>query len=247
MKLYLVRHGQTDWNKEKRLQGQEDIPLNDFGRHLAKETGIGLRNVRFDLCFSSDLKRALETANLILDEGSSKVPIIMDKRLKEIAFGEWEGKSVARNQMEVPDEFLKFYDDPEHFAGAPGGESFAEVKERTDDFLKWLVGQEEYEDKNILLLANTNAAKNNLERRIKSSCDCYTVYDYLKNGYSWKKYDLVILDECSTVCNEDVLNLFEKCNAEAYLLIGDIYQIEAIKFGNWFNFARYFVDKKICL
>lgn len=65
-----------------------------------------------------------------------------------------------------------------------------------------------FEDKNILLLANTNAAKNNLERRIKSSCDCYTVYDYLKNVYSWKKYDLVILDECSTVCNEDVLNLF---------------------------------------
>ena len=84
MKLYLVRHGQTDWNKEKRLQGQEDIPLNDFGRHLAKETGVGLRNVRFNLCFSSDLKRALETASLILDEGSSKVPIIMDKRLKEL-------------------------------------------------------------------------------------------------------------------------------------------------------------------
>ena len=56
--------------------------------------------------------------------------------------------------MEVPDEFLKFYDDPEHFAGAPGGESFAEVKERTDDFLKWLVGQEEYEDKNILLVTH---------------------------------------------------------------------------------------------
>lgn len=100
-----------------------------------------------------------------------------------------------------------------------------------------------FSDRNILLLANTNAAKNNLERRINSSCDCYTVYDYLKNGYSWRRYDLVILDECSTVCNEDVLNLFEKCNAEAYLLLGDIYQIEAIKFGNWFNFARYFVDK----
>lgn len=82
-------------------------------------------------------------------------------------------------------------------------------------------------------------------RRINSSCDCYTVYDYLKNGYSWKRYDLVILDECSTVCNEDVFNLFEKCNAEAYLLLGDIYQIEAIKFGNWFSFARYFVDKNL--
>lgn len=101
-----------------------------------------------------------------------------------------------------------------------------------------------FEDKNILLLANTNAAKNNLDRRINASCDCYTIYDYLKNGYSWKKYDLVILDECSTVCNEDVLHLFKKCDTEAYLLLGDIYQIEAIKFGNWFNFARYFVDKK---
>ena len=97
-----------------------------------------------------------------------------------------------------------------------------------------------FDDKNILLLANTNAAKNNLERRINSSCDCYTVYDYLKNGHSWKRYDLVILDECSTVCNEDVLKLFEKCNAEAYLLLGDIYQIEAIKFGNWFSFCKIF-------
>lgn len=79
MKLYLVRHGQTDWNKEKRLQGQEDIPLNDFGRHLAKETGVGLRNVRFNLCFSSDLKRALETASLILDEGSSKFQLLWIK------------------------------------------------------------------------------------------------------------------------------------------------------------------------
>ena len=81
MKLYLVRHGQTDWNKEKRLQGQEDIPLNDFGRHLAKETGIGLRNVRFDLCFSSDLKRALETANL---KKCSKKPDGSSGRIPEI-------------------------------------------------------------------------------------------------------------------------------------------------------------------
>ena len=82
--------------RKKDYRDREDIPLNDFGRHLAKETGVGLRNVRFDLCFSSDLKRALETANLILDEGSNKVPIIMDKRLKEIAFGEWEGKKCSK-------------------------------------------------------------------------------------------------------------------------------------------------------
>lgn len=101
-----------------------------------------------------------------------------------------------------------------------------------------------FKGNNILLLANTNAAKNNLKRRITSDNECQTIYDYLHNGYDGKQYDLVIVDECSTVCNEDILRLFEKCMAKAYLLLGDIYQIEAIKFGNWFNFARYFVDKK---
>ena len=91
---------------------------------------------------------------------------------------------------------------------------------------------------------NTNAAKNNLQDRINNAfCDCYTVHDYIKNKNSNKIYDLVIVDECSTVCNEDILQLFEKCNSEAYLLLGDIHQIEAIKFGNWFNFARYFIEK----
>ena len=101
-----------------------------------------------------------------------------------------------------------------------------------------------FDDKNILLLANTNAAKNNLQDRINNAfCDCYTVHDYIKNKNSNKIYDLVIVDECSTVCNEDILQLLEKCNSEAYLLLGDIHQIEAIKFGNWFNFARYFIEK----
>lgn len=101
-----------------------------------------------------------------------------------------------------------------------------------------------FDDKNILLLANTNAAKNNLQDRINNAfCDCYTVHDYIKNKNSNKIYNLVIVDECSTVCNEDILQLFEKCNSEAYLLLGDIHQIEAIKFGNWFNFARYFIEK----
>lgn len=101
-----------------------------------------------------------------------------------------------------------------------------------------------FDDKNILLLANTNAAKNNLQDRINNAfCDCYTVHDYIKNKNSNKIYDIVIVDECSTICNEDILQLLEKCNSEAYLLLGDIHQIEAIKFGNWFNFARYFIEK----
>ncbi len=101
-----------------------------------------------------------------------------------------------------------------------------------------------FEGQEILILANTNAAINNLKRRISVEYDCHTIYDFLKNGPCWKEYNLVIVDECSTVSNDEFMQLLEKCNANALLLIGDIYQIESIKFGNWFNFARFFVEKK---
>ena len=69
MKIYLVRHGETDWNKERKIQGQVDIPLNAFGIHLAEETAKGLRDIPFDICFSSPLGRAKDTARIILEIG----------------------------------------------------------------------------------------------------------------------------------------------------------------------------------
>ena len=57
MRLYLIRHGVTDWNNEKRLQGKSDIPLNAFGELLAKETGEALRDIPFDLAYTSPLIR----------------------------------------------------------------------------------------------------------------------------------------------------------------------------------------------
>ena len=65
MKIYLIRHGETDWNKLRRLQGQADIPLNEFGRQLARETDPALRDVPFDRIYTSPLKRARETAELV--------------------------------------------------------------------------------------------------------------------------------------------------------------------------------------
>ena len=61
MKLYIVRHGETEWNKARRIQGQVDIPLNEFGRRLARKTAKGLSDITFDLCYSSPLSRARET------------------------------------------------------------------------------------------------------------------------------------------------------------------------------------------
>ena len=69
MEIYIVRHGETVWNKEKRLQGTADIELNEFGRALAIETGRNLANVTINKIFSSPLKRAYELESLIKDAG----------------------------------------------------------------------------------------------------------------------------------------------------------------------------------
>ena len=89
MKIYMIRHGETEWNKKRKLQGQVDIPLNEFGKLLAKETAPALADVPFAVCYTSPLKRAAETARLVL--GDREVPIVPDKRIQEMSFGEFEG------------------------------------------------------------------------------------------------------------------------------------------------------------
>ena len=68
MKLYLIRHGETDYNKQKRNQGRIDIPLNEYGRELAVKTKAGLADIPFSLCLSSPLVRARETAEGCADD-----------------------------------------------------------------------------------------------------------------------------------------------------------------------------------
>ena len=149
MKIYFVRHGETDWNKARKIQGRADIPLNAFGIHLAEETAKGLKDVVFHVCFTSPLGRAKHTAQILLE--GRNVPIIEDARVEEMAFGIYEGKCCAKENGNVPKSFQKFFDDPEHFIPAQGGESFEDVKRRTGDFLHWLFAQEEYQDSNILV------------------------------------------------------------------------------------------------
>ena len=106
MRLYLVRHGETDWNTERKLQGQVDIPLNEFGKNLAVKTGKGLENIRFDVCFTSPLQRARQTAELIL--AGRDVQIIDDDRIIEMSFAEWEGKHCSKNDGRCRIHFRSF-------------------------------------------------------------------------------------------------------------------------------------------
>lgn len=99
-----------------------------------------------------------------------------------------------------------------------------------------------------LYLANTNPAVDNLKRRVDASgCTFMTTTKFLKNQSARTKYDLLFIDECSTVNNRDMHEILEKAEIDLLILVGDIYQIEAIRFGNWFSAARGFLPaNSIC-
>ena len=149
MRLFLVRHGETDWNVERRIQGQVNIELNEFGRHLARETAKGLKDISFDLCFTSPLGRARETAEILLD--GRDVPVYEEERISEMAFGEYEGGCCSKTGWNLPEEFKKFFTDPANYKKPAGGEDFYDIKKRTGDFLKELYDNEELKDANILI------------------------------------------------------------------------------------------------
>jgi probable phosphoglycerate mutase len=150
MTLYIIRHGETELNKQKRLQGQTDIPLNDYGRHLAKVTGQALADVRFDRVISSPLSRAMETARLVT--GGREVVLTTDPRLQEISFGVYEGYCYGKEGYNVPDEgFINFFRTPEVFQAPPKGESIRDVLARTGAFWQELKNTPEYEGETILI------------------------------------------------------------------------------------------------
>ena len=150
MKLYIVRHGETDWNKARRVQGFSDIPLNEYGRHLARETAEGMKDIPFDLAYTSPLVRARETAEIIL--AGREIPLIESNGIKEMGFGEYEGMCISGKEKAPESEaFKKFFIDTGNFVPAKGGESIADIMERTGQFLKELCENQELQGKQILL------------------------------------------------------------------------------------------------
>lgn len=88
--IYLIRHGQTNWNLEKRTQGHIDVPLNENGKKEAFLITKKISNIEIDQIFSSDLQRAQQTAQII--NHFFNLPIIYDKRLREFNYGQFEGR-----------------------------------------------------------------------------------------------------------------------------------------------------------
>ena len=182
-----MRHGQTDWNTVKRLQGRSDTELNENGRELAKRTGEALLEVPFTAAFSSPLKRAKETARLAL--GGRDIPIIEDERLIEISFGVYEGLCSSKENYEIPDaDFSFFFTAPDKYRVPEGGESFAELHKRTAAFLRDITTRPELEEATVL--AATHGAAG---RALLNALRTFDLKDFWNGGVS-KNCSVAILE-----------------------------------------------------
>ena len=148
--LYIMRHGKTDWNERKKLQGRTDIPLNDVGRKMAAEAAQVYKNLPIDVCYCSPLARARQTAEIFLKDRD--IPIIVDDRLIEMSFGIYEGTEQSTRASGCPINTL--FEEPEKYKAVEGGESIEELFERTGDFLKNVVEPQLEAGKNIVIIGH---------------------------------------------------------------------------------------------
>ena len=128
-RIFIVRHGETNWNKEGRFQGQIDIPLNNNGKDQAKKTSKYLEDINFNKAFSSSMIRPYETAQIILQK-KSDLKIEKIDALVEISHGLWEGKLEKEINEKWPELLKNWHDKPEEVR-MPEGESIKEVSDRS--------------------------------------------------------------------------------------------------------------------
>lgn len=126
-RILLIRHGETDWNREARIQGHRDIPLNEIGRRQAEHLRARLAGEGIEAAYSSDLSRVYETARIALADPD--LPIHRTAELREVSFGDWEGKRWAEVEQAFPEEVARYRREFGQYA-PPGGESLTALRER---------------------------------------------------------------------------------------------------------------------
>lgn len=158
MDIYFLRHGETKWNTLGRIQGQKNTKLSEKGLEQAKKTAVGMQDIPFDVIYSSPLERAYLTARIV--RGNRDIPIILDDRLKEIGFGIDEGRyksGILANTLYTRKQ--KYFNDPAHYRGAKGGESFLDVNKRTLAFINEVLLPLERQKKCVLVTSHVNAIR----------------------------------------------------------------------------------------
>lgn len=160
MRLYVLRHGKTEWNALCKVQGTADIPLAEEGITLARQVGKALQSVPFDLCYTSPLTRARQTAELVLGSRAEIIPVIPDKRIQEIDFGILEGTRFKDEKGNIlNEEMRRFFQEPQNFQRPEQGENLRDVLKRTGEFWKELVCDPSHQDQTILIASHGCAVR----------------------------------------------------------------------------------------
>lgn len=159
MKLYLVRHGETEWNKVKKMQGRADLPINEIGLSQAQAVAEGLKEVEFDAVYSSPLQRAISTAKIIGRTDS----LAVDDRLLELNFGLLEGFEYGHIKKEKATEYrgkekkvVEFFGFPHKYIPLEGGETYNSLIKRSQEFLDTIANRHK-DEKNILAVSHATS------------------------------------------------------------------------------------------
>lgn len=154
LKLYITRHGETEWNVEKRMQGWNNSDLTPKGVEHAIALGNRLGDIHIKSIYSSPSGRAMQTAKLV--RGSRNIKIIQDERLKEINLGEWEGKTSAEIE-EIDREGIKAFWENPHLYVPKTGESFYTVRDRVSNVINEII--KENENGEVLIVTHAVVVK----------------------------------------------------------------------------------------
>lgn len=154
MSIYIVRHGETDWNREGIYQGHTDTPLNEDGRKTAERLGYTLSKIKISCIYSSDLLRARETAEII--NRFLNVPVCYTQDLRELNFGDWTGISIWEMEEKDPELFRRWQEDPWNIS-PPGGETFRELTERVMNILEEITRR--HRDEDVLIVSHAGPIK----------------------------------------------------------------------------------------
>jgi len=150
MRVYLTRHGETEWNTEKRMQGWLDSDLTENGIKAAKALGERLKDISFSTIYASPSGRTLQTAKLITESNKQK-EIKTDERLREIHLGNWQGKTQEEIKKMEREHFEAYFHFP-HLYNRNDGETFADVQKRAISFWNELI--EKHHSGNVLVVSH---------------------------------------------------------------------------------------------
>ena len=142
MKLYIVRHGETDWNAKELIQGDTEVPLNEKGRVQANVVKEKLKEIPFDICYTSPLSRAKDTAEIIV---GNTCPVFIANELIERDYGNMEGTSFSNLDRAIYWDYLKNTNEK-------GVEPVRNLLSRTRNFLESIV--EKHKDKTVLIVTH---------------------------------------------------------------------------------------------